>query len=96
MAEEGKNIKDVLGDLFTNNRSLSKSYNQYSVEQVWRNSMGELISQYTTSVRFSKGIITVYISSASLKQELVMHKSQLLDRLNQLLPYNKATDIIIR
>ena len=96
MNNEGKNIKDVLGDLFTNNKSLSRSYNQFSVEQIWRSSMGELISQYTTSVRFNKGVITVYISSASLKQELLMHKAQLLDKLNQLLPYNKATDIIIR
>ena len=95
MSEDEKNIKQVIGKIFSTQKSLAKSYNQYSVEQVWRHTFGDLISQYTTGVRFSRGTLTVFINSASLKQELAMSKGKVIDRINANLKYHKVEQLII-
>lgn len=96
MNKEGKNIKDVIGEIFTNDKRLSNNYNSYTTDAVWRQTFGDLISRYTTSVKLNKGTLTVYITSSALKQELHMNKEQIIERMNQNMKYKKIKEIIIR
>ncbi len=95
MNKEGKDIKDVIGEIFKTNKSLSRSYNEYTIEQLWRDNFGELISQYTTDVKFKKGQLTVYISSSALKQELSMNKESVISKMNESIKYNKINKLVI-
>lgn len=93
---EDQNIKNLISNIFKSKGALSKGYNQFTVEQVWRETFGEMISSYTSSVRFSKGTLTVYITSSPLKQELMITKENVISRMNQNLPYHKISKLVIR
>jgi len=89
-------LKNILSGMFKTQGKLSKGLNQYTIEQIWRSTFGDLISSYTTRVHFSKGVLTVYITSSSLKEELSMTKDKVVERLNQNLKYNKVEKLIVR
>lgn len=95
MDHNEKDIKSVMEHLLNSNKKLSKAYNSFNVEQVWRDTFGSMISQYTTEVRFSKGHLTIYLSSAALKQELDLNKSTIIERMNAAMKYNKVTSVRI-
>ena len=82
--------------MFTTNKRLASGFNQYTIENVWKATFGEVISNYTTSVKFFKGTLTVYISSSPLKQELNLTKENVIEKLNKNLPYHKVTKLIVR
>ena len=94
--DEKQQIKDIISNIFSDKSKLSKGYNQYHVEEVWRNTFGETISKYTSGVRFSKGVLEVFITSSSLKQELEMNKDNVTAKLNSALTHKKVTKLVIR
>ena len=96
MDNNDKDIRNVITDIFKSEKRLSKGYNQYSIEQIWRDNFGSLISGYTSRVTFSKGILTVYITSSPLKNEITLNKENIIARLNTILKYNKVKDLYVR
>jgi len=96
MEDSSKEIKGVIKDIFRSEKRFARGYNQYSIEQIWRDTFGELISGYTSKVYFSKGKLTVYISSASLKNEIVLNKDSVIERLNKVLKYNKVSELYVK
>ncbi len=93
---DNQNIKSIIGSIFSSKGKLSKGFNAYTVEQVWRSTFGEVISRYTSGVRFSNGKLIVYITSSPLKQELSMTKEKVITKMNAQLKYHKVTELIIR
>jgi len=89
-------LKSIISGIFSSSGKLSHGYNQYTVEQVWRETFGSMISSYTTSVKFYKGTLTVFITSSPLKQELSSTKEVVIDKMNKNLEYKKVTELIIR
>ena len=94
--DDKQQIKDILSSIFTDKSKLSKGYNQYQIEETWRNTFGEVISKYTTSVRFSSGTLEVFITSSSLKQELELNKEKVRTKLNAALNHKKVSKLVIR
>ena len=94
--DEGKEIKKVIKNIFQSEKRLSRGFNQYSLEQIWRDTFGEVISGYTSNVKFYKGTLTVYITSSSLKQEIVSNQAQVIENLNKVLKYNKVERLLVR
>ncbi len=66
------------------------------MEQVWRDTFGNVIADYTSKIIFHKGRLTVYITSSPLKQELNMTKDKVILRLNENLKYKKVEEVVIR
>lgn len=89
------NIKKIITNIFSDRGKLSRGYNQYTVEQVWRETFGEVISNYTSSTKYYNGKLTVYITSASLKNELAMTKDKVIEKMNKNLKYKKVTELVI-
>ena len=96
MDTEDQKLKKLIGNLFQHNNRLSNKYNTYTIEQVWRDTFGHMISNYTTKVNFFKGVLTVYISSAALKQEISMTKDNVIEKMNANLKYKKVTSLVVR
>lgn len=96
MSKDDTNIKNVIDQLFNKKGKLSKSFNQYKVEEIWRSCFGEVISSYTTKLYYNNEILTVHISSSALKEEIVMNKTQIIEQLNNHLQYRKVKDIRVR
>jgi len=93
---DDQKIKSIIGGIFSSKGKLSRGYNAYTVEQVWRSTFGDVISSYTSGVKFYNGKLTVYITSAPLKQELSMTKEKVITKMNNNLQYKKITELIIR
>lgn len=96
MSEENTNIKKVIDQIFNKRSRLSRGFNQYKVEEVWRSCFGEVISSYTTKIFYKDEVLTVYINSSSLKEEIMMNKENILKRLNSELQYKKVVDLKVR
>ena len=58
---------------------------EMEVVRVYKMVVGDLIARLTTRVLFAEGVLTVYLASAALRQELVYRRSSLLDRINETL-----------
>lgn len=96
MSQEEKNIKDLLTNVLRNKSRLSRKYQSYNVEQIFRDTMGEMISSYTTRVQYQNGTLTLYISSAPLKQELLLTKESIITKMNKVLEYCQVDKVVIR
>ncbi len=85
-----------LGDALNNlikKHGLEETMNEYRLKEAWHKTVGTFCSKHTESIRFSKGEITVKISSASVKQEILYAKSDIILKINEILGQNIVTSI---
>jgi len=94
--DNNKKLKQVIDKIFTKGSRLSKGYNRYAIENIYRELFGDLVSRHTQKISFSKGILTLYINSSPLKEEIKMNKIQMITRLNEKLQYQSVKDIVLR
>ncbi len=78
-----RNIREVLGDMIGNNKKLQKGYSTVRIKEAWKKEMGEIICSYTQKFYFKDGMLTVYLMSAPLRNELSMSKEKVIDLLNK-------------
>ena len=89
-----RNIRDVLGDVIGNNKNLNKGYSTLRIKEAWQKEMGEIICSYTQKFYFKDGVLTVYLLSAPLRNELSMSKDKVIDLLNKACNENIIKSII--
>lgn len=80
-----------LGDAlsaFSKENKLDKRFESIRVEEAFIESVPESFRKYIGKMSFGNGILTVYVSSASFRQNLQMASSSLCDIINEKL---KAT-----
>ena len=66
------------------------------IETVYRQLAGDLISRLTSSVQFSKGILSLRLSSAALRHEMTMRRESLRHKINDYLGAEVVKNIYIR
>ena len=66
------------------------------VEQVYRQLAGDLISRLTSSVQFSHGTLSLRLSSAALRHEMLIRRESLRQRINDHLGFEAVKSIYIR
>lgn len=66
------------------------------VERVYRQLAGDLISRLTTSVQFTHGVLSLRLSSAALRHEIMMRRENLRHRINDYLGAEAVKTIYIR
>lgn len=91
-----RNIREVLGDVIGNNQKLEKGYSTVRIKEAWKKEMGEIICSYTQKFYFKEGILTVYLTSAPLRNELSMSKDKVIDLLNKSCKEDIIKSIIFR
>lgn len=91
-----RNIKEVLGDVIGNNKKLKKGYSMLRIKEAWNQEMGTMICSYTQKFYFKDGILTVYLTSAPLRNELSMSKEKVISILNKACNENIIQSIIFR
>jgi len=78
-----RNIREVLGDVIGKNHKLKKGFSTMQIKEAWNKEMGDIICSYTQKFYFSNGALTVYLTSAPLRNELSMSKEKVIDLLNK-------------
>ncbi len=78
-----QSIKDVLSQIIKNNPKLDKGLTLQRLQEVWKESLGQVINNYTDEMTYHKGCVRVRITSAPLRQELSMGKVKIINILNE-------------
>ena len=91
-----RNIREVLGDMIDSNKKLQKGYSTVRIKEAWKSEMGEIICSYTQKLYFKNGVLTVYLMSAPLRNELSMSKEKVIDLLNNACGGQIITSVIFR
>ena len=61
----------------------SQEMNEHKASYVWPDVVGHGINRYTISRSVSGGVMTVRLSSATLRNELMMNRTLLIKRINE-------------
>ena len=76
--------------------NLETALNEQRALSVWPTVVGQGINRYTISRSISNGVMTVHISSAPLRNELMLNRSALIKNLNSFLGTPTITEIIFK
>jgi len=77
-----EHIKKVISNYLSGSKRLSDKYVLDKIKIFWRKEMGDLVNSYTKELRYSKGVLHIYLNSAPLKNELMIGKDKMLVLLN--------------
>jgi hypothetical protein len=74
-------IKDILNK-FVEQKSISEGVFNERIKKFWNDQMGRTITERTTQLSLHKNVLTIGISSASLKHELFSSREKLRSLIN--------------
>jgi len=95
MGRNEEKINETI-DAFINQQKIKKAYYEISIRKAWRDLMGEMVDEYTTSIKISKEKLILEFSSAPLKNEISFQKEQLIRLLNEKLGKEIIKEVVIR
>ena len=81
-------------EAFLNAYKLKSKFNETYLVTYWEKLMGVSIAQRTEKIYISKGVLFIRISSAPLRQELVLAKSRIISLLNAEMGEEIIKDIV--
>ncbi len=94
-----KNNAESVGDIlrrFLRQESLESPLNEQRLLDAWPKVIGPGMARYTKNLYIKNQILFVHLSSAVLRQELMMGRELLVKKLNQTVGANVITNIIFR
>jgi predicted nucleic acid-binding Zn ribbon protein len=92
--DNNRPLKEWL-QVFVQSPQLRDRLYQKRIENLWSELMGPMINSYTRKIKLDKQVLTLYIDSASLKNELAIMKQQIIQRLNEKLGESYILDVKI-
>ena len=81
--------------LSSNGNEAAIHLTELSVQQAWVQILGPL-AQYATKLEFKDGALYVRITSAVLRNDLFMQRSQLIEKINQVIGKKIVYSIVFR
>lgn len=88
-------ISEIIQELLKKNNIKSK-LDETTITQKWEEVVGKPMSRYTKKAYISKGILYVEVISSVARNELVMNRSILIERLNTITGNETIKDIIFK
>ncbi|GHV58817.1 hypothetical protein FACS1894182_11920 [Bacteroidia bacterium] len=76
-------IGKILEAFFKDNPHMADKLAETRLMNYWNHGMGQAISRYTGSLFVKNRILYVQLKSAVLKNELMMHREQMIENLNR-------------
>ncbi|MCH5215870.1 MAG: DUF721 domain-containing protein [Muribaculaceae bacterium] len=92
---EAVSIGEVIMNVVKQNNLEERLLEQRIIDS-WHLVVGPTINKYTVNRYISNHTLYVYLTSAAVKSELMLHKSSLLKRLNEITGKETITDVVIR
>ena len=88
-------ISEIIQEIL-NKSNLKGRLDETTISQKWEEVVGRPMAQYTKNVYVSKGILHVEVTSSVVRNELMMNRSTLIERLNAITGNETIKDIIFR
>ena len=92
---EALTVGDIIKQLLKEDH-IDRQFDEQQVVYLWPEIVGQGINRYTTSRWVKNGVLHLHISSAVLRNELMMSRSILIKRLNEAVGSEVIHDIDIR
>ena len=88
-------IKNILNNLFKDSKLESK-FLESKIPTIWSEVVGNYISERTSKIYSKNGLLFVHISSAPLKNEMMMNREKIISLLNDKLGEIVIKEIVIK
>ena len=92
---EAKNIGQIINDLLKQ-ENLDVALDEHRASALWPQIVGDGINRYTIRRFVKDGVMTVYLSSSSLANELMLSRDTLIQRINEALGRDIIREIIFK
>ena len=92
---EAKNIGQIIDELLKK-ENLDVALDEHRASALWPQIVGDGINRYTVRRYVKDGVMTVYLSSAALANELMLNRDALIARINEALGREIIREIIFK
>ena len=92
---EARNIGQIINDLLKK-ENLDVALDEHRASALWPQIVGDGINRYTIKRYVKDGVMTVYLSSASLANELMLNRAAIIQRINDALGRDIIREIIFK
>lgn len=92
---DAEQIGDMIRKFFRQN-GLESPLNEYRLVDAWKDVVGATFLKYTSNLYIKNQILYVHLSSATVRQELMMGRDILVRRLNEKVGAQVIVNIIFR
>lgn len=92
---EAQKVGDIINH-FIEAENLTTQMNENRASYVWPDVVGYGINRYTISRSVRGGVMTVHLSSATLRNELMMTRTKLIERINEAVGADVIKDIVFK
>lgn len=75
---------------------LETPLNEHRLIQAWDTVLGPAVSKYTKELRIYNQVLFVTVSSAAIRNELMMRRTELVSRLNSQVGAQVITQMVLR
>lgn len=90
-----RQLSDVLRE-YVNSMKFDRKLKEVDVVQSWETLLGKMISGYTRNIYLSNGVLYVQISSPVVKNELIMMRDEIIEKLNEMAGERIVEKIVFR
>ena len=81
---------------FLRETGLETPLNEHRLIQAWGTVLGPAVSKYTKELKIYNQVLFVTVSSAAMRNELMMRRTELVSRLNSHVGAQVITQIVLR
>lgn len=92
---EAMKVGDIITKLLKKD-NIDRQFDEQKVVYLWPEIVGSGINRYTVSRYVKNGVLYLHLSSAALRNELMMSRTALIKRLNEAVGSEVIHDIVIR
>lgn len=92
---QSETVSDVVWQ-YLREQGLEMPLNQYRIIQAWNSVMGKTVSRYTSNLEIHNQTLYVTMTSASLKNEIMMRRTELAKALNAYVGAQVISSIIVK
>ena len=89
-------IGSILSNMLDTNPNLQENYRKYRIKSLWKEISGEYVANSTEDISFSGRTMIVKVKSSIIRSEILLIRSQLVYRINQMVGGNCIDDLIVR
>jgi len=92
---EARDIGQIINDVLKR-ENLDVALDEHRASALWPQIVGDGINRYTIRRFVKDGVMTVYLSSAALKSELMLNREGIIQRINEALGREIIREIIFK
>lgn len=90
-----QSVAEIINQALLQERATGK-LDEHRALSLWPEIVGPGVNQYTTSRNVRNGVMTIGISSASLRNELMLSRTRLITHINETLGHEVIKEIIFK